>query len=163
MNFKIEQIALCPVDPQAAIELLTEMGLGQWARDHVVAEGVVYGKPDVNEADLAFNYEGSSDKPLELEVLHYTQGANWMQHRDRVNSVSHLGMHCDHEELDHWFDFFAARGIALAQGVDTLSHTNPAIAGQRWYRYAIFDTKAILGVDIKFIVRKSSARILVED
>lgn len=162
MKFVIEQVALCPTNPAAAIELLTDMGLGEWARDHVVADGVVYGAPGRNEADLAFNYEATSNKPLELEVLHYTDGNNWMQHRDRVNSVSHLGMHVTAQELDEWFEFFAARGIALAQGVDTQSHTNPTIAGQRWYRYCIFDTKRILGVDVKFIVRKASPTELVE-
>ena len=33
------------------------------------------------------------------------------------------------------------------------SHTNPVIAGKRSYNYVIFDTKDILGVDLKFIVR----------
>jgi hypothetical protein len=156
MKFVIEQVALCPANPAAAIALLTDMGLGEWARDHVIAEGLVYGTPGGNAADLAFNYEATSAKPLELEVLHYTSGPNWMQHRDRVNSVSHLGMHCTAAELAEWFEFFTARGIPLAQGVDTITHSNPVIAGQRWYRYCIFDTKAILGVDVKFIVRKAS-------
>jgi hypothetical protein len=37
------------------------------------------------------------------------------------------------------------------------SHTNPVISGKRWYNYVIFDTKEILGVDLKFIVRKEHA------
>ena len=156
MKFIIEQVALCPTNPAAAIELLTAMGLGEWARDHVVADGVVFNELGRNEADLAFNYQATSAKPLELEVLHYTSGNNWMRHPYRVNSVSHLGMHVTAEELAAWQEFFTARGIGCAQSVDTYSHTNPVISGQRWYRYVIFDTKHILGVDVKFIVRKSS-------
>lgn len=152
MKFTVEQIALCPRDPEAAIELLTAMGLAEWARDHVCAKGFVFGVSASSAADLTFNYEGTSPKPLELEVLHYTAGRNWMT--SRPASVSHFGMHVTANELDEWFDFFANRHIAVAQEVDTYSHTNPVIAGKRRYTYVIFDTRSILGVDVKFIVRK---------
>lgn len=154
MKFKIEQVALCPPDPEAAIELLTAMGAGEWAKDHVVAEGTVFGDAGRNEADLAFEYE-LLDGANELEVLSYTQGPNWMD--DRANAdphrVSHLGMHVTERELAEWRAFFAARGIGVAQEVLTKSHTNPVIAGKRSYHYVIFDTHAILGVDIKMIRR----------
>jgi hypothetical protein len=162
MQFKIEQVALCPTDPAAAIELLTAMGLKDWAHDNVVALGQVHGNgPERNVAALAFNYEGFTEK-RELEVLHYTDGANWIDPRT-VGSlspfrprVSHLGMHCSHGEMENWKEFFHARGIPVAQEVVTWSHTNPVIAGKRWYNYVIFDTYAILGVDIKFIVRRNA-------
>jgi hypothetical protein len=152
MKFSIEQIAICPRDPVAAKELLTAIGAAQWAEDHVTAEGHVYGRTGGNEADLAFNYDIFSGK--EFEVLSYTAGDNWMAHPERHNSVSHLGMHCTAEELIQWREFFAARKISVAQEVFTKEHTNPVIAGKRWYNYVIFDTKAILGVDLKFIVRR---------
>lgn len=150
LKFKIEQVALCPPDPEAAIELLTAMGAGDWARDHVIANGEVFEDPGRNEADLAFEYnmlKGAN----ELEVLHYTDGPNWMdEYRPRA---SHLGMHCTEVELECWREFFEERGIPVAQEVKTESHTNPHIAGKRWYNYVIFDTYDILGIDIKFIVR----------
>lgn len=151
MKFVIEQVAICPKDPVAAIELLTALGAAEWARDHVVADGVVFGVEGRNEADLAFNYSLGEGK--EFEVLHYTDGNDWMQHGGRPNSVSHLGMHCTAEELEEFKEFFAGRGIGVAQSVFTKSHTNPVIAGKRSYNYVIFDTKEILGVDLKFIVR----------
>ena len=155
MQFKIEQLALHPRNPALAIALLTEMGLAEWAKDHVVADGVVRGVPGTNEADLAFNYESTrGDKPLELEVLHYTQGAHWMEIFEP--SASHIGMHCTEEELVEWTKFFTSRGIPIAQQVNTRSHTNPVIAGQRWYTYTIFHTRPILGIDCKFIVRRDS-------
>lgn len=156
MQFKIEQIALCPRDPEAAIELLTAMGLKDWAHDHVVALGHVNKSattPVRNAANLAFSYEGFSEK-RELEVLHYTDGANWMG--GEKPRVSHLGMHCSHEDLERWREFFMGRGIPVAQEVNTWSHTNPVIAGKRWYHYCIFETYDILGVDIKFIVRRNA-------
>ncbi|HET8686853.1 MAG TPA: hypothetical protein VFM18_09330 [Methanosarcina sp.] len=152
MQFKIEQIAICPKNPAAAIELLTALGADEWARDHVVANGFVYGRQRGNEADLAFNYTLSGGAK-EFEVLNYTEGDNWMAEPSRHNSVSHLGMHCTAEELEEFRDFFSGRGIKVAQEVFTESHTNPVIAGKRKYNYVIFDTKEILGVDLKFIVR----------
>lgn len=153
LKFKIEQLALYPADPAAAKKLLTEMGAGEWAEDHVVAKGAVYGEPGTNEADLSFDYE--LFKGNELEVLHYTDGPHWMS--DKVGSVSHIGMHCSEEELQQWREFFAERNIGIAQEVFTQSHTNPHIAGKRWYNYVIFSTRDILGVDVKFIVRKPNA------
>lgn len=152
LKFSIEQIALFPTNPAAAIELLTAIGLGEWARDHVVANGHVHGYPGRNEADLAFCYEATSDKSLELEVLHYTTGPNWMS--DHPNTASHLAMHVTAEELMEWNAFFESREIPVAQSVFTESHTNPVIAGKRTYNYVIYDTRPILGIDLKFICRK---------
>lgn len=153
MKFIIEQVAICPKDTKAAIELLTALGAGDWARDHVVAAGTVRGQQGGNEANLAFNYE-LLDHAREFEVLEYTTPNNWMNEPERHNSVSHLGMHCTEGELDEFKAFFAGRNIRIAQEVHTQSHTNPVIDGKRLYHYCIFDTKAILGVDLKFIVRR---------
>lgn len=151
MRFTIEQIAIAPTNPAAARKLLEEMGAVTWAEDHVVATGEVFGEPMTNEANLAFNYELISGK--EFEILDYTAGPNWVDKRLGRNVVTHLGMHCSAAELDQWRAFFAERGIRVSQEVNTDSHTNPVIAGKRKYTYAIFDTKDILGVDLKFIVR----------
>lgn len=150
MQFVIEQIAIAPRNPEAAKELLSAIGADKWHNDHVTATGQVFGMPKTNAANLAFNYELMAGK--EFEVLHYTAGANWLQMRPE-NTVSHLGMHCTEQELASWRAFFAARKINVAQEVFTSSHTNPVIAGKRRYQYVIFDTRNILGVDLKFIVR----------
>lgn len=161
VKFQIEQVALYPRDPKAARELLVALGLTDWVEDHVAAEGSIMQLDlstltkkiehnESNEADLAFNYQAFAGK--ELEILHYTSGRNWMQMHYK-NSVSHFGMHCTSTELAQWREFFAARGIGIAQEVMTKSHTNPAIKDKRVYNYVIFDTHHILGVDLKFIVR----------
>lgn len=111
----------------------------------------MFGYASNNEANLSFNYGLVTGN--EFEVLDYTTGINWMESFDRQNSVSHLGMHCSAEELAKWREFFSARNIQVAQEVVTQSHTNPAIKDSRRYNYVIFDTKAVLGVDLKFIVR----------
>jgi hypothetical protein len=163
MNFFIEQIALCPPNPEKAIALLCELGLDTWVTDHVVAGGKVFGNAGGNEADLAFNYQNTREgnKPLELEVLHYTQGPNWMAGRPPM--VSHLGMHCTAEELDKFRRKFADMGITVAQEVFTQSHTNPFLLETgRKYQYVIFDTRDILGTDLKFIVRREKPEVGTE-
>ena len=151
MKFFIEQIALCPPNPELAIKMLKELGLDDWVHDHAIAVGTVFDEPGKNEADLAFNYQHARQQ-LELEILHYTAGPNWM--RGRPPMVSHLGMHCAAEELAVFRRKFADMGIRVAQEVFTESHTNPYLLEvQRKYQYVIFDTRAVLGVDLKFIVR----------
>lgn len=153
LQFKIEQVALCPDDPAKAIALLAALGLSAWQYDHVVADGKVFECPSNNEAQLAFNYDAAAPgSKLELEVLHYTSGRNWMNRSP--NTVSHLGMHCTADELAEWRKRFSAAGIGVAQEVFTVAHTNPVIAGKRFYNYVIFDTRHVLGVDLKFIVRQ---------
>lgn len=132
------------------MKLLEDMGIEEWVRDTVIAKGQCATLGTINEANLAFNYTAISGK--ELEVLEYTVGANWMQ--GKAPTVSHLGMHCTEEELKRWRPFFSERNIQVAQEVNTMAHTNEAIKDSRRYNYVIFDTRAILGTDIKFIVRK---------
>lgn len=155
-NFFIEQIALCPVDPVRAKELLQAIGLTDWIDDHVVARGFVKGIGEgVNEADLRFNYQATRPdaKPLEVEILHYTDGPNWMQRH--APSVSHLGMHVTAQELAEIRTKMDDLNVRVAQEVFTESHTNAfLIETGRKYQYVIFDTRAILGVDLKFIVRR---------
>lgn len=171
-QFKIEQIALSVPNAARAQDFLAKVGLSEWFHDHVVANGKVFhdhafkGCPidQQNEADLRFNYQagnGADDgagKPLELEILDYTTGFNWIKENIDFGDahscqVSHLGMHVSAEELVEWRKFFEAEGIQVAQEVVTESHTNEHIAGKRWYNYVIFDTREIIGVDMKFIVR----------
>ena len=171
-HFKIEQIALSIPGAQRAQNFLAKIGLTEWFHDHVVATGRVFEADDfkgrrgdcTNEADLRFNYQagnGADDgagKPLELEILDYTNGFNWIEENvDYADAhecqVSHLGMHVTAEELVEWRKFFASENIDVAQEVVTESHTNEHIAGKRWYNYVIFDTREIIGVDMKFIVR----------
>lgn len=158
LKFRIEQVALCAVNSAIARELLTDLGLTDWVADNVHARGKVFGEEGENKALLQFNYQSNTNdsgvvqsSPLELEILDYTEGANWMD--SRPYSVSHLGMHCTAGELIEFRAYFESKGIVVAQEVVTQSHTNPYIANSRRYNYVIFDTRQYLGVDLKFIVR----------
>ena len=153
MQFKIEQIALFTNKSADAIQLLTAIGLTDWVHDHVVANGYVHGVFGQNEADLDFNYQATGEKNLELEILNYTKGNHWMSAVPGVPTVSHLGMHVTPTELLSWKKLLGEMGYAIAQTVMTESHTNSHIANSRRYNYVIFDTRKVIGVDLKFIVR----------
>lgn len=160
LAFKIEQIAINPKNPKAARKLLALLGLDLWVDDVVAASGHVFeGEEKIyNVANLAFNYQASvvDAKPLELEILDYKIGDNWMARR--AQSVSHLGMHCTEDELTAWRAKFAENKIGVAQEVFTEAHSNPAIKDSRRYHYVVFDTRAVLGTDLKFIVRRDIAQ-----
>jgi hypothetical protein len=153
LSFRIEQIAIAPKNSKAAIALLAALGLTDWVKDTVSARGEVRGVDGAyNAAELSFNYQAAPDDgKLEFEVLDYKVGPNWLA--GKAQSVSHLGMHCTDEELEEWRKVFEQHKIGVAQEVKTEAHSNPAIKDSRRYHYVIFDTRHILGVDLKFIVR----------
>jgi len=173
LQFKIEQIALYPVNGSTARSFLAKLGLNEWHHDTVKAHGEVFGEPGENEAHLAFNYQAGNGeffasgptnmalgyKPLELEVLAYTDGPNWMDEQIEEGAVasegavSHLGMHVTEEQLQEFDVVMREFQIPIAQRVHTTSHTNPVIKDSRRYKYVIYDTRHLIGVDLKFIVR----------
>ena len=173
MKFIIEQVALFPSNDEVAIEFLAAIGLDEWVRDRVTAEGIVFGDAAANVGNLAFNYQASdriecNPKPLELEVLSYSEGRHWMTREpaeffvDPMPRVSHFGMHVTESELSQWREKMTRLGVGVAQEVFTTSHENPAIAGKRLYHYTIFNTYPIIGVDLKFIVRRDDLASTLE-
>lgn len=176
-KFQIQQIAIFPADPARAVKLLSDLGLDEWVEDIVNSTGKVFGSAVESLGHLRFNYQGGgadleANKPLELEVLDYPSmhndqyedfNQNWMDYQGLRNSVSHLGMHCTEEELAQFRAYFAENDIKVAQEVKTHSHTNPHIANSRRYTYVIFDTREILGVDLKFIVRRNIEQVFSAD
>ena len=137
-RFQIQQIALVVRQTPEAKSLLTKLGLETWILDTVVAEGEVFGEPGQNTANLHFNYQAGSGhddgagKPLELEILEYTDGLDWMsQNIYDLESVSHFGMHVSADQLLQYREFFTQYGIPVAQEVITQSHTNEYIKDSR--------------------------------
>lgn len=153
-RFVIEQIAIAPPDTAKARALLSALGADQWVADLVVARGNVKGAEATNVASLSFNYQLSRDdgKPMEFEVLNYEAGQNWISNEEPC--VSHLGMHVLESDLPTIERIMNRYGVKVVQDVLTQSHSNPAIATSRRYHYVIYGTRRILGVDLKFIVRR---------
>jgi hypothetical protein len=140
---------------EEAVRRYRKLGLTEWTYDTVVADGVVYGQPCRNVADLAFNYQAG---PFELELLKYrgTAANNWHTYREHANPnkflFSHKGLHV--EDVDVAAQPYLAQGIEVAQDVTTVGHTNPYLLQKgRHYRYLVLDTRQLLGFDVKLISR----------
>ena len=151
---RIDQIAFVTADPERVKQLLSE-ALGRpmkWSKDVVHARGEVCGVPGENTATLNFNYDSLKDG-MELELLTYTSGPNWLRESHTTHGLSHLGMHVD--DLDESMRRLNNMGFQIVQQVKTVSHTNLEIKDSRRYRYVIYDTVALLGFYLKLIQRLS--------
>jgi len=152
MKFKIEQIALNPKDPGRAFALMGLLGLHDWSHDQATAVGEVHGESGSNVANLSFNHETPD---VELEIINYRSGENWLsKHNGNSSVASHIAMHVPEPVLEQWRTKLALFGVKVAQEVVTTSHSNPAVPQGRHYKYVIFDTRDIIGLDLKFIVRR---------
>lgn len=158
---KWEQIAIYTPHFDATKVLLQSFGCKTWVEDYVTAKGTVgplSDKERILVAHLAFNY----DLNIELELIQYHTTPNWHSYKqsclkDRdVDSVflSHISYHVPSidQELEKYSPFFRQAGSAVVQRVTTIAHSNPKV-GDRRYEYAILDTRASIGFDLKLIER----------
>ena len=129
-------------------------GARDWNRDNVVAEGRVASKvfgvnQGQNAARLNFNYEMIKGG-LEFEVLNYDSGPNYLE-EEVGPALAHLATHVEDIESAH--KWLVSNGFEVVQDVRTISHSNPAVPAERRYRYAIYDTRSVLGFRLKLIQR----------
>jgi hypothetical protein len=162
LKFKIEQLAIyAPTEDQqgAAMALLAGLGASFSVSDIVTARGESRISKDnplescTNVAELDFDYELAPN--LEFEVLRYVEGRNWLINKNHA-CVSHIGTHVNEDELLMWKGRMAELNIPVLQEVETLSHSSPGVPKGRSYKYVIFGARAVLGFDLKFIVRQEA-------
>lgn len=151
----LDQIAFYAPDSIAEANIKKMLGIdeAEWTVDHVSGRCRVFGGDErESTARLQFNY----DLGIEVEILRYLSGPHWHLQRaiskhgpnvffGSIPFVSHIGFHVNDEELPNL-------PFQVAQEMVTVEHSNPAIAG-RSYQYVIYDTKDMLGVDLKYIKR----------
>ena len=157
-GLKIDQIAFACHSDEQELEIKQMLGLQdkEWVEDEVIAFGKVGGEPfkncvNRNRAKLLFNY----DLGIEVEILRYLGGPNYVDLLGFRRGVCHIGMHTEKgtplQRDDVVANLFPA---PIIQQVRTQSHTNEFLleSGRR-YRYTIFDTSPILGTCLKVIER----------
>lgn len=163
---KFEQVAMyVPHIDEAKHQYYKQFGITDWKEDTVTATGWIgINNNDVrsklclmtNVARLAFNY----DLGFELELIHYVAGKNWHHERGRIDEhgdcskafASHMSYHV--EDMEGAIVKFEKSGLKVIQNVTTISHTNPyLLEKKRKYNYAIFDSRELLGFDLKLIKR----------
>lgn len=152
---KLEQVAIYAPDPYAKQQQLREaLGLTEWVEDTVRAVGEVFGVEQENLATLLFNHQLG----YELELICYHnpfKPNNWHSAAGRdmaTTFLSHKGYHVTDVAAakQHYRDC----GFAIAQEVYTIEHSNAYLRkiGRR-YHYVVYDTRQLLGFDLKLIER----------
>jgi hypothetical protein len=160
---KFDQVAFYVPSIEDAKRNYRILGCTEWTDDVVTAVGTVGKEKDcTNVARLAFNYQLNT----ELELIRYSAGRNWHQEangRPHVGEdgscaaafMSHMSYHVEnmYDEVSRLTKF----GFKVVQDVKTISHTNQYLLSTgRKYNYVIFDTRAMLGFDLKLIKRLES-------
>ncbi len=134
--FTFDQIAVVDDKDERVFEKYKQLCFSDWSQDFVTSKGVLRGidgyKIIENTAFLRFNY--TAFRPLEFEILRYTDGPNFLAHRP-VGAISHMGVHVP--LIEDYRAFLGIRGWMLIQEVVTQSHTSKAVEGKR-YHYAIY-------------------------
>ena len=161
LPYQFHQVAIfCPrgTPLSAATAPYEDLGYDNWIEDRAVLVGA-FRMPNSSEAPenwvnskveahMLFNYDSM---PMELEFLKYYSGVH--RHRDRVNElspfISHMSTYVDDvvEEIGRMRPLF---GLPYHRFVTT-EHTNPNVVGKKRFIEAIFNTREVLGYDLKLI------------
>lgn len=163
---KMDQVAFYCATEDAERRIKESFGLAEreWINDEVTANSIVMnldGSFDltVNKGLLQFNY----DLGVELEILRYTDGLNWVQQRNGADPslpfVNHVGIHLGDDE-----EFPDMPGSLLVQETRTISHTSAYLTKEgspgfgRLYHYKIWELQ--LGSYVKYIRRINPKKAL---
>lgn len=103
-------------------------------------------KDSVVEAVMLFNYD---IMPMEFEALHY-RGLGHRYATAQEPLLSHFSVYTEDLEKEA-----AILSDALGYGpyykFTTEGHTNPRVKGKKRFTETIFDTRSLIGADLKFI------------
>lgn len=155
---KFDQIAFYSRNlPRTRALLKVLFGLDQWVSDIVTGEGLVWGRKVTGlKGELCFNYQTG----VELELLCYPEGQGWHASRGPLKDLfssksiflSHVGVHV--ADMAKARLPYELKGWYVAQEIWTTHHTNPyLVENGRTYHYVVFDSRDIIGVDLKLIER----------
>lgn len=155
-GLRIDQLAFACHSDEQEKEIMRAMGLeaAEWTVDECTAVGRIGNYKPIegeNTAKLMFNY----DLGIEVEILRYLDGPNYLDLLGTNQGVCHIGMHVEKgTPLQDKADVAALFPFRIIQQVETRAHTNQFLldSGRR-YRYTIFDSTAILGTCLKVIER----------
>ena len=153
LQFVADQIMIRPENAAMAMELLTAMGCGRWYGEHVVSAGGVFDDVAGNESEHAIN-KNTFSGPCDLQVVDYTSGANWMDVRpdSDPHRVGCLSMQVTEKELQRWRRLFHSFSIDVVQEMTAQVIPDSSRLPKRQELSVVFDTHAILSVDIRFMV-----------
>jgi hypothetical protein len=166
LEYQFHQVAMYyPTFDQAHEAMAMWNGMGhEFAEDSATLRGSTRvrseWKRSVTQARMFFNY---TIMPMEFEVLHYSSG----DHRYTQNKfdddgrythtstgeapfLSHFSVYTENLEREAG-ELADVLGFGPYYKFTTEGHTNPRVKGKKRFTETIFDTRALIGADLKFI------------
>ncbi len=157
-GYVFHQVAMyAPEGVHDAVRTYRSMGFDEWHRDNALLEGVQragdgsWHAVEVS-AEMAFNYQAL---PMELEFLNYSGHGHRHEERSklsRIPFISHMSVHVDsvRAQMELMKSVYGMEPYWLFV---TSHHSNPAVKGKKRFVECIFDTRRMLGYDVKCIER----------
>lgn len=156
-DYQFHQVAMYTKEPQKAMGYWRSRGHHKWIEDHATLRGYIT-DPNTGvvyqssvQAEMWFNY---TVQPMELEFLTYHMGTSRhsLAGNDRPSApfISHMSVYVDdimREILEHEIAF----GYLPYHRFVTTGHSNPGVQNKKRFIEAIYDTKGLLGYDVKLI------------
>lgn len=151
-NLKFHQVAIYHADPESAVLEWSDLGYDKWTSDTATLVGTEWGDPSQKEGEMWFNYD---ILPMELEYVKYnTPFRHTLDDRDgHPPFISHMSTYV--EDLDEKLEEIEQTiGIRPYHEFQTHDHTNPTVVERKLrFKEAIYDTRRLLGYDVKMIQR----------
>lgn len=160
LEYQFHQVAMYyPTFEQAREAMAMWNGMGhEFAEDAATLRGVTQtGEKDgwaewtksVTQAHMFFNY---TVMPMEFEVLHYSAGDHRYSQPGFGGDpfLSHFSVYTENLEREAG-ELADVLGFGPYYRFTTEGHTNPRVKGKKRFTETIFNTRSLIGADLKFI------------
>lgn len=150
-GLKFHQVAIYSANVFESVNMWKDMGYEDWTYDEAILSGTEWGKPGSKKAFMAFNYD---ILPNELEFVHYSAPTRHLQDERDGNPpfISHMSVMVDDVQWET-LRIFNRFGMKPYHEFLTGHHTNERVKGRKRFKEAIYDTRGLLGFDLKLIQR----------
>lgn len=159
---KFSQVAICVPHIANHIDLMKNLndclGFDMYS-DSLRMKGDINGM--VADVDLLLSFNHDLFDNTELEYITSANMTHWHHDLARNNGykpfLSHFGAYLDEEEFDSVVADLVERGYKMIQNTESYNHSNKRAGDEdessRHYNDVIFDTRLIMGFNIKLTKR----------
>ena len=149
---KFHQVAVYHIRPDTAVHEWAGMGYSNWVSDVATLIGTEWGHRSEKVGEMWFNYD---ILPMELEYVHYstTTRHSGDGRTGHIPFISHMSTYV--EDVDDTVKRISEEhDVEPYHKFQTSGHLNPSVKERGLtFREAIYDTRHLLGFDIKLIQR----------
>lgn len=147
-SYEFHQVAIYTRDLDGAVSEMADLGFLEFYQDRAILDGYYREKHCRINAQMLFNYQMLPGK--ELEFVRYDGHPSREYSQAPAPFLSHMSAYVDNIDA-------AVERIADYQGFlpfhrfTTSEHSNPRVAGKKYFKEAIYETNLTLGFNVKLI------------